>query len=66
MHRAALALSPSHLKAITRAAQCEAKLNRFSEAAQWCDRWLLGKKLIPSIIDLAGVWKLRRMSNSLK
>ena len=38
MHRAALALSPAHLKAITRAAQCEAKLNRFSEAAQWCDR----------------------------
>merc|ERR1712032_730383 len=38
--RAALALSPSHLKAITRAAQCEAKLNRFSEAAQWCDRGL--------------------------
>lgn len=38
--RAALALSPTHLKAITRAAQCEAKLNRFSEAAQWCDRGL--------------------------
>merc|ERR1712004_806366 len=26
--------------AITRAAQCEAKLNRFSEAALWCDRGL--------------------------
>merc|ERR550519_3230689 len=38
--RAALALSPTHLKAIIRAAQCEAKLNRFSEAAQWCDRGL--------------------------
>ena len=43
MHRAALALSPTHLKAIIRAAQCEAKLNRFSEAVQWCDRWLLIK-----------------------
>jgi len=38
--RAALALTPTHLKAITRAAQCEAKLNRFSEAALWCDRGL--------------------------
>ena len=65
MHRAALALSPSHLKAITRAAQCEAKLNRFSEAAQWCDRWLFGEILFPSIY-LTGVWKLRKMSNSLK
>ena len=65
MHRAALALSPTHLKAIIRAAQCESKLNRFSEAAQWCDRWLLSKSLIPSI-DLVGVWKLSRMSSSLK
>ena len=62
MLRAALALTPTHLKAITRAAQCEAKLNRFSEAAQWCDRWLLFQMLIP-FIDLTGVWKLRRMNN---
>ena len=54
MYRAALALSPAHLKAITRAAQCEAKLNRFSEAAQWCDRWLIENIFIPCIY-LAGV-----------